>query len=297
MLGIKGEAFSLRTLREYLVITLGLLTYTMGWTCFLIPMKITGGGASGIGSLIYYLTGFPVGYSFLIFNVLLIGIAMKMVGANFGVKTIYAVIVASTLLAVEQLLITQPVLPNDRLLSSIIGGLMSGLGIGIAFSQGGSTGGTDIVAMLWCKYHNVSPGRVILATDAIIISSAFFVLADLSFTQRVENIVYGYLVMAVNSYAIDTYLNGIKQSLQVFIFSKDYEKVADRITADLHRGVTVVDGTGWYTKENTKVIITMLRKHEVNDLYKLVKQVDPKAFLSVASVMGVYGQGFENIRS
>ncbi|MFC2480420.1 MAG: YitT family protein [Bacteroides sp.] len=297
MLGIKGEAFSLRTLREYLVITLGLLTYTMGWTCFLIPMKITGGGASGIGSLIYYLTGFPVGYSFLIFNVLLIGIAMKVVGANFGVKTIYAVIVASTLLAVEQLLITQPVLPNDRLLSSIIGGLMSGLGIGIAFSQGGSTGGTDIVAMLWCKYHNVSPGRVILATDAIIISSAFFVLADLSFTQRVENIVYGYLVMAVNSYAIDTYLNGIKQSLQVFIFSKDYEKVADRITADLHRGVTVVDGTGWYTKENTKVIITMLRKHEVNDLYKLVKQVDPKAFLSVASVMGVYGQGFENIRS
>ena len=151
--------------------------------------------------------------------------------------------------------------------------------------------------MLWCKYHNVSPGRVILATDAIIISSAFFVLADLSFTQRVENIVYGYLVMAVNSYAIDTYLNGIKQSLQVFIFSKEYDKVADRITADLHRGVTVVDGTGWYTKENTKVIITMLRKHEVNDLYKLVKQVDPKAFLSVASVMGVYGQGFENIRS
>ena len=297
MLGIKGEAFSLRTLREYLVITLGLLTYTMGWTCFLIPMKITGGGASGIGSLIYYLTGFPVGYSFLIFNVLLIGIAMKVVGANFGVKTIYAVIVASALLAVEQLLITQPVLPNDRLLSSIIGGLMSVLVIGIAFSQGGSTGGTDIVAMLWCKYHNVSPGRVILATDAIIISSAFFVLADLSFTQRVENIVYGYLVMAVNSYAIDTYLNGIKQSLQVFIFSKDYEKVADRITADLHRGVTVVDGTGWYTKENTKVIITMLRKHEVNDLYKLVKQVDPKAFLSVASVMGVYGQGFENIRS
>ena len=297
MLGIKGEAFSLRTLREYLVITLGLLTYTMGWTCFLIPMKITGGGASGIGSLIYYLTGFPVGYSFLIFNVLLIGIAMKVVGANFGVKTIYAVIVASALLAVEQLLITQPVLPNDRLLSSIIGGLMSGLGIGIAFSQGGSTGGTDIVAMLWCKYHNVSPGRVILATDAIIISSAFFVLADLSFTQRVENIVYGYLVMAVNSYAIDTYLNGINQSLQVFIFSKDYEKVADRITADLHRGVTVVDGTGWYTKEDTKVIITMLRKHEVNDLYKLVKQVDPKAFLSVASVMGVYGQGFENIRS
>ena len=297
MLGIKGEAFSLRTLREYLVITLGLLTYTMGWTCFLIPMKITGGGASGIGSLIYYLTGFPVGYSFLIFNVLLIGIAMKVVGANFGVKTIYAVIVASTLLAVEQLLITQPVLPNDRLLSSIIGGLMSGLGIGIAFSQGGSTGGTDIVAMLWCKSHKVSPGRVILATDAIIISSAFFVLADLSFTQRVENIVYGYLVMAVNSYAIDTYLNGIKQSLQVFIFSKDYEKVADRITADLHRGVTVIDGTGWYTKEDTKVIITMLRKHEVNDLYKLVKQVDPKAFLSVASVMGVYGQGFENIRS
>ena len=297
MLGIKGEAFSLRTLREYLVMTLGLLTYTMGWTCFLIPMKITGGGASGIGSLIYYLTGFPVGYSFLIFNVLLIGIAMKVVGANFGVKTIYAVIVASALLAVEQLLITQPVLPNDRLLSSIIGGLMSGLGIGIAFSQGGSTGGTDIVAMLWCKYHNVSPGRVILATDAIIISSAFFVLADLSFTQRIENIVYGYLVMAVNSYAIDTYLNGIKQSLQVFIFSKEYDKVADRITADLHRGVTVVDGTGWYTKENTKVIITMLRKHEVNDLYKLVKQVDPKAFLSVASVMGVYGQGFENIRS
>ena len=286
-----------RALREYAVITLGLVIYTLGWTAFLIPMHITGGGASGIGTLVFYLTGFPVGYTFLIVNVILIAIAMKVVGANFGVKTIYGVLMASALLAVEQMFITEGVLPNDRLLSAIIGGLASGLGIGMAISQGGSTGGTDIVAMIVNKYRNVSPGRAVLATDSIIVTSAFLVLADMDFRARLEAIVYGYIVMGLTAYMIDTYLSGLKQSLQVLIFSKQYEVVADRITQELGRGVTVVDGTGWYTKEATRVIITMVRKNEVAHLRKVVREVDAKAFMSVGSVMGVYGQGFEAMRS
>ncbi len=286
-----------RALREYAVITLGLVIYTLGWTAFLIPMHITGGGASGIGTLVFYLTGFPVGYTFLIVNVILIAIAMKVVGANFGVKTIYGVLMASALLAVEQMFITEGVLPNDRLLSAIIGGLASGLGIGMAISQGGSTGGTDIVAMIVNKYRNVSPGRAVLATDSIIVTSAFLVLADMDFRARLESIVYGYIVMGLTAYMIDTYLSGLKQSLQVLIFSKQYEVVADRITQELGRGVTVVDGTGWYTKEATRVIITMVRKNEVAHLRKVVREVDAKAFMSVGSVMGVYGQGFEAMRS
>ncbi len=286
-----------RALREYAVITLGLVIYTLGWTAFLIPMHITGGGASGIGTLVFYLTGFPVGYTFLIVNVILIAIAMKVVGANFGVKTIYGVLMASALLAVEQMFITEGVLPNDRLLSAIIGGLASGLGIGMAISQGGSTGGTDIVAMIVNKYRNVSPGRAVLATDSIIVTSAFLVLADMDFRARLESIVYGYIVMGLTAYMIDTYLSGLKQSLQVLIFSKQYEGVADRITQELGRGVTVVDGTGWYTKEATRVIITMVRKNEVAHLRKVVREVDAKAFMSVGSVMGVYGQGFEAMRS
>ena len=215
-----------RALREYAVITLGLVIYTLGWTAFLIPMHITGGGASGIGTLVFYLTGFPVGYTFLIVNVILIAIAMKVVGANFGVKTIYGVLMASALLAVEQMFITEGVLPNDRLLSAIIGGLASGLGIGMAISQGGSTGGTDIVAMIVNKYRNVSPGRAVLATDSIIVTSAFLVLADMDFRARLESIVYGYIVMGLTAYMIDTYLSGLKQSLQVLIFSKQYEAVS-----------------------------------------------------------------------
>ncbi|PIE84039.1 MAG: membrane protein [Bacteroidia bacterium] len=288
--------------REYLLITLGLLIYTLSWTLFLIPHRITGGGASGVAALVYYLTNFPVGYTFLAINAVLIAIGMRILGSGFGVKTIYAVAVAALLFSVEQQLqlafLPGGLIPGvqNRFLATIIGGGMAGAGVGMAFSQGGSTGGTDILAMIWNKYRGISPGKAILLMDVVIISSAFFVLHDMSLEQRLESIVYGFLVMVITGYTIDAYLTGMKRSLQVMIFSKNYGAIADRITRELHRGATVIDGRGWYSQQETKVLLVVVRKQELTGIYRIVRQEDPEAFTSVASVMGVYGKGFEQIR-
>lgn len=284
-----------KTTRSYTIIVFGLLLYALSWTAFLIPHKITGGGVSGIGALIYYATGFPMGYTYFLVNIGLILIAIKMLGANFGVKTVFGVIIGSILLSVLQATIKQPVV-DDKFMSTIIGGALSGVGLGIVFTQGGSTGGTDIIAMIINKYRNISPGRIIMLCDVFIIGSSFLVLLDLDPAKRIETIVYGYVAMAITAYSLDAVLSGSKQSVQVFIFSKNYQVIADRITEELNRGVTVIDGQGWFTKENQKVLITLVRKHEANDVYRVIKEVDPEAFISVASVMGVYGRGFERIR-
>ena len=282
--------------REILIITLGLVVYTVGWTAFLIPNDITGGGATGVGTIIYFATGFPVGYTYLIFNAILIVVAMKLVGANFGFKTIYAIAVSSLLLYVEQLLIKEALMPNDRFLSALVGGVMSGLGIGITFGQGGSSGGTDIIAMIVTKYRNITPGRVIMLVDCLIIASSFFVLTDLSVQERLASLVYGLIVVVATAYSIDTYLAGIKQSLQLLIFSKNYEQIANRITSEMKRGATIIDGMGWYSKEHSKVILTLIRKHEIATLNRIVKEEDSSAFISVANVSAVYGKGFDVIR-
>lgn len=284
------------TTRTYSVIVFGLFLYALSWTAFLLPHRITGGGVSGIGALVYYATGFPLGYTYLLINIGLILVAIKVLGANFGVKTIFGVAAGAILLSLLQSLIHLPVV-EDKFLSAIIGGILSGVGLGIVFTQGGSTGGTDIIAMIINKYRNISPGRVILMCDVFIIGSSFLVLTELSPVKRIETIVYGYVAMAITAYAIDAVLSGSRQSVQMFIFSKKFEIIADQITKQLGRGVTVIDGQGWYTKENQKVVITLVRKHEVSDVYKIVKEVDKEAFMSVASVMGVYGQGFERIRA
>jgi uncharacterized membrane-anchored protein YitT (DUF2179 family) len=286
----------LKATRTYSIIVFGLFLYALSWTAFLLPHKITGGGVSGIGALVFYATGFPLGYTYFIINIGLILIAIKMLGANFGIKTVFGVVAGSILLSVLQSLITLPIV-EDKFMSAIIGGILAGVGLGIIFTQGGSTGGTDIIAMIINKYRNISPGRVILMCDVFIIGSSFLVLTELTSVKRIETIVYGYVAMAITAYAIDAVLSGNRQSVQMFIFSKKYAEIADRITKQLNRGVTVIDGQGWYTKENQKVVITLVRKHESSDIYKIIKEIDSEAFISVANVMGVYGQGFERIRS
>jgi uncharacterized membrane-anchored protein YitT (DUF2179 family) len=285
-----------KTTKTFTIIVFGLFLYALSWTAFLLPHKITGGGVSGIGAIIYYATGFPLGYTYFLINIGLILLAIKVLGASFGMKTIFGVITGSVLLSVLQTIIHLPVV-EDKFLSAIIGGILAGVGLGIIFTQGGSTGGTDIIAMIVSKYRNISPGRVILLCDVFIIGSSFLVLTELVPVKRIETIVYGYVSMAVTAYAIDAVLSGSRQSVQMFIFSKKYVQIADSITNQMNRGVTVIDGTGWYTKENQKVVITLVRKHEASDIYKIIKDIDSDAFISVANVMGVYGQGFERIRS
>ncbi|MDX9770240.1 MAG: YitT family protein [Tenuifilaceae bacterium] len=281
--------------RSYSIITVGLAIFALAWTAFLIPHRITGSGVSGIGALVFYATGIPVGYTFFIVNLGLLLVAIKVLGANFGIKTVFGVTIAALLLSVLQSVIQAPVV-EDKFLSTIIGGGLGGVGLGIIFTQGGSTGGTDIIAMIVNKYRNISPGRVIMLCDVFIIGSSFLVLTELEPVKRIETIVYGYVAMALQAYAIDALLSGNRQSVQVLIFSKNYTAIADRISVGMGRGATVIDGMGWYTKEPQKVIITLVRKHEASDLYRMIKEVDSKAFISVANVMGVYGKGFEQIR-
>ncbi|MCK9207555.1 MAG: YitT family protein [Salinivirgaceae bacterium] len=275
--------------KTYSIITFGLFLHALGWTAFLIPGQIVGGGISGLAAALFYATGIPAGYPYLAINAILIIIAIKMLGASFGIKTIYSVVMISIFLTLQQKFITEPII-TEGFMTTVLGGLLGGAGVGIVFSQGGSTGGTDIIAMIVNKYRNISPGKVILYCDIIIIGSSYFLF------QSMEKLVYGFVTMGVVSYTIDLIINGSKQSIQIMIFSKHYEQIAEDITVKLNRGVTVLDGQGWYTKTPTKIIMTMVRKHEAPDVHEIVKNIDPDAFISQGVVMGVYGKGFEKIR-
>jgi len=274
---------------DYLIITTGLLLYALSWTLFILPAQITGGGVSGIGAVIFYATGFPVGVTYFLVNVVLVSIAIRILGPNFGIKTLYSIAIITVALTVFQRFIKSPII-DDTFLSSVLGGGLGGIGLGIVFSRGGSTGGTDIIAAIVNKYRNISPGRIILYCDVIIIASSYLVI------RSVDKLVYGYVSMAVTSYALDAVLSGANRSAQMLIFSTKYDEIADFINQQKYRGVTVIDGTGWYTKENVKVVISVVRKRETGAIFRKIKEIDPNAFISMGSVMGVYGQGFDQLK-
>lgn len=291
----------LTVLKEYIIITLGLLCYTAGWCIFIIPHEMVGGGVSGIGALIYYATGFPVSYSYFIINFVLLLIALKVLGKGFGFKTVFAIVMASLFFKIlpdliPQTFIDEIAISNGKLMSAIIGGAISGVGITLTFSQGGSTGGTDIIALMITKYRNVSPGKIILYLDIIIIASSLLLPNDLNMGAKFANVVYGYMVTGLCASTLDLLLSGMKQSIQMFIFSKNYAAIADRISNELRRGVTVLDGQGWFSKQNGKVLLVIAKKTDMNFLYKIVKEEDKDAFMSEGSVRGVYGQGFDQIK-
>lgn len=294
-------------LKEYAMITIGLLAYVLGWSVFLIPNNLVGGGVSGISAIIYYATGIKMGYTYLVINVVLLLVSIKVIGFGFGWKTIYAIVFASLMLNILPPLIpdyiTQELaVSNGKLLCTIIGGVMSGFGIGMSISQGGSTGGTDIIALIVGKYRNISPGRLILAMDVVIILSSMLFpsyTADGSlvpFPEKLATAVYGLILITVSGYSVDMYLSGTKQSVQAFIFSKKYEEIADAVAYGMKRGVTLIPAEGWYTKNTSHVLMVVTRRADLNTLLKYIKTIDPNAFISVSSVMGVYGQGFDTIK-
>ncbi|MBN2636806.1 MAG: YitT family protein [Prolixibacteraceae bacterium] len=276
-------------IKDYVIITFGLLLYVLGWVLFLIPAEITGGGVSGVAAVVFFATKIPVSLTFLAINIVLVLVAVKILGASFGVKTIYSIIVLTVFFAVFQNVLKKPIV-DDTFLSAVLGGMSGGIGLGIVFSRGGSTGGTDIFAMIVNKYRNVSPGKVIMLCDVVIIGSSYFVF------QSPEKLVYGYVSMWVVSYSLDSFLSGANRSAQMFIFSKKYEEIANYINNEAIRGVTILDGTGWYSKEDTKVIMSVVRKRETSAIFRKIKEIDSEAFITMGSVMGVYGQGFEKLK-
>ena len=295
--------------KEYVIITLGILLYVTGWLVFLLPNNLVGGGITGVSSIIQYGTHglIKAGYSYFIINIVLVIIAIFILGRSFGSKSVYAIIVASIGLSFGQDIVPQEfcrmmAVDNGKLMSTIMGGLIVGVGIGMSISQGGSSGGTDIIALIVNKYRNISPGRMILWMDAVIILSSLAVPSFtqdgnlVPFTEKITTVVYGFILVAVTSTTLDLYLAGSKQSVQLFILSKKYDQIADAITKELHRGVTVLDGKGWFTKEETQVLMVITRKSNLNLYLQYVKTIDPDAFLSVSYVTGVYGRGFDAIK-
>ena len=280
---------SVTAVKDYAIITFGLLLFTMGWMVFLLPAEITGGGISGVGAVLYYATKIPVSATYLSVNVLLVLIAIRILGASFGIKTIYSILMLSAFFAIFQGIVKEPIV-DDMFLSAVLGGMSCGIGLGIVFSRGGSTGGTDIFAMIVNKYRNISPGRIILYCDVIIIASSYFVF------RSPEKLVYGYVSMWVVSYSLDSFLSGTNRSAQMFIYSKEYEKIANFINNEAIRGVTIVDGKGWYSREETKIIISVVRKKETGMIFRDIKEIDPDAFITMGSVMGVYGKGFDKLK-
>ncbi len=278
-----------REIRSYLIITIGLFVMALGWTAFLIPNEILGGGVSGISTIIYWVTGLPVGISVFAINAILLVFGLRILGKGFGIKTIYSIVVLSGFFALLQYYIPEPFV-TDKFLASIVGAGMAGSAMGFIFTQGSSTGGTDIIALIVNKYRNISPGRVILMLDVFIISSSFFAF------RSIETLVYGFVVMAVTTYVIDLIITGNKQSVQLFIFSQKPNAIADRIGNEMERGVTFIKGTGWYSKSENDILMIIVRKTEYQQVFRIVKEEDPQAFLSLSTVMGVYGVGFDTMR-
>ena len=257
-------------MKPYLIISFGMLIYAFAATGFLVPHKIVGGGATGIATVLFYLFKIPVGIGYFLVNILLLIIAMKVLGPKFGIKTIFAIIVGSVFLGIMQpLMPVDGILPDEKFMSTIIAAMLTGIGIGVSLSVGGSTGGTDIIAMLVTKYHNVSPGRVLI---------------------------YGYVMMGIVSFTVDYVLTGKTQSAQLFIFTDKYDEVARELTNQVHRGVTLIDAKGWYTGQDKKIILIVARKHEASDVLRIAKQIDPDVFMTMAPVMGVFGKGFEEVK-
>lgn len=298
----------LTTIKEYTIISIGILAYTFGWLLFLVPNNLIGGGATGVASIISYATGIKIGTLYFIINAILLITALFILGKSFGVKTVYAILLASVCLNYGGKIIPQDIidtlaLSNGKLMCTIMGGILSGVGIGMSMSQGGSTGGTDIVALIVNKYRNVSPGRMILTIDVFVILSSLLVpsyMADgtrMLWPDKVTTVVYGFILVITNGTVVDLYLSGSRQSVQLFVLSPKYAEIADTVANDLHRGVTVLDGKGWYTKHNVQVLMIITRKTDLNLLLKYINKIDPDAFISVNSVTGVYGRGFDTIKT
>lgn len=277
--------------RDYIVVVIGLTLYSIGLTGFLIPNKIVTGGLAGISLLINYSTGIPVWVSILVVNSVLLIFAWFILGRGFVFNTVFGALGLTLIIGVAEKYITHSLLPNaDPLMASIIGAVCCGVGLGLVYSMNSTTGGTDIVGAIITKYRYISMGRGLMYVDIVIILSSWFLF------QSLEKIIYGLIIIAVLYYTVDMVISGVRQSVQFLIFSSKYEEIASHINSELHRGCTLINGIGWYSKKPQMVIVVLARKTESTSIFRLVKRIDKEAFISQSNVVGVYGKGFDHIK-
>lgn len=279
-------------LKEYSILTFGTVIYVLAWTSFLIPNGIASGGGTGLCTIVYFASNetVPVSLSFFVLNAILLIIGFMVLGKGFGFKTIYIIILSTLLFDIFPRL-EWTVVFEEKFLVAVVGGALEAVGIGIVLMKGGSTGGTDIAAMVINKYWPVSPGKVYLYSDIFIIASILLVPG-----KTIEDMIYGYVVMITFSFMVDFVLLGQKSSVQVLIFSSKYQEIADRILT-MNRGVTAIKSMGWYSKADSKVLLVIVRRYELHTLVSIIKSIDHSAFVSVSSASDVYGEGFDEMKT
>ena len=291
-------------IKDYFFITVGLVMYTISFTVFLMPYQIVAGGVTGLSAIIYYATGFHLENTYIIINGILLLVALKILGLKFLMKTIFAIFTLYFMLKFAQDII--PKQPNglpfklmgegQDFMSMIIGCVITGIALATVFMNNGSTGGTDIIAASINKYHNVSLGSVLIAADFCIIGSCMFFPQFGNYVERAHKVMFGFCVMAMENYTLDYVMNARRQSVQFMIFTNKWQEIANAIGTQMNHGVTILDGHGWYTGQNIKVLCILAKKNESTNMFRLIKMIDPQAFVSQSSVIGVYGEGFDEMK-
>lgn len=281
----------IREVYDYIFIAIGMISYSIGWNLFLLPTSVTASGLPGISSIVFWATGLPVQYTYFTVNALLLLIALKILGWRFCVKTVYAVIVVTTLTTIFGTYTKDlHLLANEPLFAAILGAIFCGCGVGMGFAYNGSTGGTDVIAAIINKYRDISLGRVIMILDIFIISSSYFVVHDL------EKVLYGYIVLYISAFCIDQVVNSRRRSVQFFIISSKYKEIGEAINLEPHRGVTVIDASGFYSGQRIKMLFVLAKRRESDIIFSLIDEIDPTAFVSQTAVIGVYGNGFDRLK-
>ena len=295
----------LKEVEDYFFILIGLVLYTIAFTVFLMPYQIVTGGVTGISAIVFYVTKFPIEYTYFGINVILGLIALRILGLKFLTKTIYAFTMLSFLLGVFQEFMPVDEAGNfvkilgegQNFMSLIIGCVMTGSALAIVFLNNGSTGGTDIIAASVNKYYNLSLGTVLTIVDLVIIGSCIFIPTfGETLIERMHTVVFGLCTMVIENFMLDYLMNRQRQSVQFMIFSKKYQEIANAIGTKMDHGVTILDGHGWYTGQERKVLCILAKKNESLAIFRLIKMIDPQAFVSQSSVIGVYGEGFDAIK-
>ncbi|MBQ5365430.1 MAG: YitT family protein [Spirochaetales bacterium] len=285
---------------DYIVISVGVVLFVMAWTSFLLPNDMIDGGLTGASALLSMVTGISVDIWYFSINTLLLILAWIILGRSFGIKTIYAIVLSSALfrlfgsdsMAFLQSVPGNPLAVTEKVLVPIIGGLLEAVGLSLIIMRGGSTGGTDILALIVNKFWPVTLGRFYLFADLIVITLLLFIPGH-CFTD----VIYGYITMGVCAYVLDLIMLGKESSVQLLVFSDKYKEIADYVNDKMERGVTALESIGWYTQKERKVLLIVIRRTELSEVTKVVKDLDSKAFVTVVPANNVYGEGFGEMKT
>ena len=287
-------------IRDYVILTIASFVFAMAWECFMIPNGMSAGGMMGLCTVIQYATGGAIQaqYSYIAINAVLIIIAVIAMGIGFGFKTIYCIVMSTVAMQILEGMTVLHSLPGEfffiqeTLLIPIFAGALEAVGIGLVLRYGGSTGGTDIIALMINKYWPVSLSRIFLVTD-FAICALLLLLPEKNFSDMC----YGIVELVTFSLLLDPVVGGSRSSYQVLVFSEKYQQIADHIIYNMNRGATILKAQGWYTKADRNVVLILIAQKELPGLTRVIKDLDPRAFLSISPTNSVYGEGFEEIKA